>query len=215
MKYDPDKHRRRSIRLKNYDYTQVGAYFVTICTSNRECLFGEIVDGEMRLNEWGEVVAQTWRWLTQQYWYVELDEWVVMPNHLHGIITIGDKVETCRGGSRTAPTTDTIKRKSLGRLIGAFKTVSTKRINKIRRDPNASIWQRNYYEHIIRSETGLNTIRRYIRYNASMWLHDEDNLASRCLSPEPRKRVLSGLYGFSEEESEFILTHGIEYRSCQ
>ncbi|WP_178049234.1 transposase [Chloracidobacterium thermophilum] len=93
MRYAPERHHRHSIRLKNYDYTRMGAYFVTLCTRNRTCLFREIVAGEMRLNEYGEMVAESWRWLATQYDYVELDEWVVMPNHLHGIIVItgGDR----------------------------------------------------------------------------------------------------------------------------
>ncbi|MCP9469504.1 MAG: hypothetical protein NNA31_05825 [Nitrospira sp.] len=88
MKYDPEKHHRRSIRLKGYDYSQDGAYFVTICTHNRVCLFGEVVDGELRLNELGEIVAWTWRDLPNHVPNVELDAFVVMPNHVHGIVVI-------------------------------------------------------------------------------------------------------------------------------
>ena len=100
-KYDPAIHRRRSIRLQGYDYSQAGAYFVTLCTQNRQCLFGEIVNGDMRLNEAGRIVADSWAWLAEQYDHVSLDEYVVMPNHAHGIIVITDD---CRGGSRVAPT---------------------------------------------------------------------------------------------------------------
>ena len=117
MPYNPDRPRRNSLRLKGYDYTQPGAYFVTICTKNRECLFGEIVGGILKLNEYGDIVAKSWQWLEQQYSYVELDVWVVMPNHLHGIIIITD-------------TSNDIKPKPLGRLVGAFKTVSAKKINQ-------------------------------------------------------------------------------------
>ena len=88
MVYDPQKHQRRSIRLKGYDYSQPGAYFVTICTQNRESLLGEIVEGGMILNEYGQVVAGCWVWLAKQYPYVQLDEWVVMPNHAHGIVIL-------------------------------------------------------------------------------------------------------------------------------
>ncbi|MCI0454365.1 MAG: transposase [Candidatus Dadabacteria bacterium] len=171
MTYDPDKRHRRSIRLKGYDYTHVGAYFVTICTQNRECLFGEVVDGEMQLNETGQVVADCWQWLGKQYPYIVMDEWTVMPNHLHGIIVIVDK--ECRGGSRTAPTE--VKRKPLGRLIGAFKTISTKRINEMRGTPGESVWQRNYYEHIIRDEETLNLIRQYVTENHLNWALDREN----------------------------------------
>jgi REP element-mobilizing transposase RayT len=99
--YDPSRHHRRSIRLKGYDYSQAGAYFVTLCAQGRECLFGEVVDGEMRLNDAGHIVAESWQWLATQHDYVELDEWIIMPNHLHGIIVITDNG---RGGSRTVPT---------------------------------------------------------------------------------------------------------------
>ena len=135
MKYNPEIHNRRSIRLKGYDYSQAGAYFMTICTQNRECLFGDIVNGEMRLNEAGKFIVDSWKWLAEQYDHVSLDAFVVMPNHLHGIIVITDD---CRGGSRTAPT---VERKPICRLIGAFKTVSTKRINESRHTPGTKLWQ--------------------------------------------------------------------------
>ena len=161
LKFDKGKHHRRSIRLKNYDYSQGGAYFVTICTFNKECLLGNILDGEMQLSEIGKVVADCWRWLGEQYDYVYLDEWIIMPNHLHGIIVITDE---SRGGSRTARPKG-VKRKPLGRLIGAFKTVSTKCINDIRKTSHMPVWQRNYYEHIIRNEKELNGTREYIVNN--------------------------------------------------
>lgn len=98
LPYTTQHHHRRSIRLKGYDYSRAGAYFATICVQNRECLFGDVVDGEMRLNDAGRMVVNSWQWLPTQLDYVELDEWVVMPNHMHGIIVIHDG----RGGSRTA-----------------------------------------------------------------------------------------------------------------
>ncbi len=169
MTYDPQIHHRISIRLKDYDYSQAGAYFVTICTRNRQSMLGEIVDDEMFLNEYGQVVAECWDWLARQYKYVELAERIVMPNHTHSIVVISVKEDSRRGGSRTAPT------KSLGRLVGAFKTVSTKRINQMRHTPGATVWQRNYYEHVIRNEDELNNLRRYILDNPVQWNMDEDN----------------------------------------
>ncbi|MGB2896498.1 MAG: hypothetical protein WBB65_10105, partial [Anaerolineales bacterium] len=94
------KKGRRSIRLQDYDYSQLGAYFVTICTLGRECLFGDVRGGKMALNELGEIVAESWQWLGRRHEHVEMDEWVVMPNHLHGIIEIID----CKGGSHTGGT---------------------------------------------------------------------------------------------------------------
>jgi len=215
MRYDPNKHHRRSIRLKGYDYTQAGVYFVTIVTQNRACLFGDIVAGEVRLNAFGQAVAETWLWLATQYGYVELDEWVVMPNHLHGIVVITDTDNGCPtdgggvgggsrtaptvigatgggggvgGGSRTAPTViastaPMVKRKPLGRLIGAFKTVSTKRINEYRGTPGVVVWQRNYYEHIIRDERSLNRIREYIAANPLRWHLDRENVHAAGTDP--------------------------------
>ncbi len=137
--------RRKNIRLKDYDYTQPGAYFVTICTHHRLCIFGEAVQGEIKLNEGGHIVQACWNWVFDQYPYVDQDVSVIMPNHFHAVISITE----CRGGSRTAPT----KIKNLGSLIGAFKTVSTKQINEKRNTPGLQVWQRNYYEHIIRNES--------------------------------------------------------------
>lgn len=99
MKFDPQKHHRRSIRLRGYDYAGPGAYFVTICTHQRECLFGEVVGGEMQLNENGRVSMECWHWLFRQYPYIISDAWVIMPNHLHGIIVI---TNDCRDDSRIA-----------------------------------------------------------------------------------------------------------------
>jgi REP element-mobilizing transposase RayT len=159
---------RRSIRLKGYDYTQTGGYFVTICTENRKPILGEIINGSTQLNVSGSIVASTWRWLPEQYPHVKLDAWVVMPNHFHGILFLSNDLP---GGSRTAPT----KGKSLGRLIGAFKTVSTKRINEIQGTHARPFWQRNYYEHVIRNETDLEEIREYIQHNPLKWLEDENH----------------------------------------
>jgi putative transposase len=105
MTYDPEKHHRRSIRLKGYDYTQPGAYFITICTQGRECLFGEIIDGEMHLNEAGQIVVQTWQDLPNHISNVQLDAFVVMPNHVHGIIIITDRAGGIGAGFKPARTT--------------------------------------------------------------------------------------------------------------
>lgn len=158
------KRNRRSIRLPGYDYSQPGGYFITIVTYEREMLFGEVVNGEMILNNLGNIVTRHWNWLALQYPYVGLDEFVIMPNHLHGIILI-NAVDTIQ------------KTKPLGRLIGAFKTVSTKEINLLNDSPGAPLWQRNYYERIIRNEGALDRIRTYIRANPRCWADDRENPA--------------------------------------
>ena len=129
---------------------------MTVCTQDRKEWFGKVNDGAMVLNECGKIVDDTWRWLGNQYDYVSLDKYIVMPNHFHGIICIHDR----RGGSRTAPTI-----KPLGRLIGAFKTVSTKQINQMRNTPGAQLWQRSFHDHIIRDEYDLDRVREYIHNN--------------------------------------------------
>ena len=153
MKYDQQKFHRRSIRLQGFDYSSAGAYFVTIVAWRREMLFGDVVDGEMKLNQIGEIVSDKWRWLESQYEYVELGAWIVMPNHFPGILVING-----RGG-----------------LIGAFKTVSTKHINLLRNTEGQVVWQRNYYEHIIRNEREWENIHSYIESNPSMWADDDEN----------------------------------------
>jgi REP element-mobilizing transposase RayT len=140
---------------------------------NREALFGEVVNAEMKLSPFGQIAADTWQWLETQYPYVELGAWVVMPNHHHGIIIIHD--DDRRGGSRTAPTPNGTKRKPLGRLVGAFKTVSTKQINLLQGTEGQMIWQRNYYEHIIRNDREMGNIWRYIESNPAMWDADDEN----------------------------------------
>ena len=170
------KH-RRSLRLSEYDYSQAGAYFVTICVNKRQGLLGTIVNNQIQLNHYGKIAETSWQWLSQAYDYVELDEWIIMPNHLHGIIFISpDNIIStdCRGGSRTAPTGES-KIKPLGRLIGAFKTISTKQINFTRKTSGAPFWQRNFYEHVIRDDHSLNRIREYIVTNPLQWDLDREN----------------------------------------
>jgi len=179
MKYDPDKHTRRSIRLHEYDYTQSGAYFVTICIHQRECLLGEIVDGLMSTNSWGEIVRGEWLQTAILRPGVELDVFVVMPNHFHGIISIASDR---RGTARRAPTGEQFSRPvpgSIPTLIRAFKSATTKRINERRGTPGTPVWQRNYYEHIIRNEEALNRTRAYIALNPSRWQMDCENPQNR------------------------------------
>ncbi|MEA2015034.1 MAG: transposase [Thermodesulfobacteriota bacterium] len=174
MTYNPDIHNRRSIRLKGYDYSQAGAYFVSICTQNRECLFGKITDGQMVLNDAGKIVADEWIKTGAIRNNVALDEWVVMPNHFLGILVVDDR----RGTARRAPTIEQFGQpvsNSIPTIIRSFKSAVTKRINEIRKTPGKKLWQRNYYEHIIRDENELNRIREYIVNNPMKWGLDREN----------------------------------------
>ncbi len=167
MKYNPQMHRRRSIRLKGYDYSQAGAYFITICTPNRECLFGDIVDGKMRINDAVDIIADEWLETAEIRNEIELDEWVMMPNHFHGIVVIADG----RGDRRIAPTGP--QPRSIGAVMAGFKSAATKRINELHQTPGAKLWQRNDWEHIIRNESELGRIREYIRNNPAQWELDK------------------------------------------
>lgn len=188
MTFNPDIHHRRSIRLKDYDYSQAGSYFVTICAWQRECLFGDIVDGEMRLNDFGRVVDAVWYGLPDHYVGIELDEYTVMPNHFHGIIAIvgaGFKPAQLedaqeRAGLKPAPTQ---KQHGLSEIIRGFKTFSSRRINESRANPGCPVWQRNYYERVIRNETELARAREYIVNNPLKWELDHENPTN--LKPQP------------------------------
>ena len=178
MTYDPKNHHRRSIRLTGYNYAGPGAYFVTICARERKHVLGRVKGGKVVLSDVGGIVAESWQWLAERHPYVALDVWVVMPNHLHGIIVINDgephgdmDTSRSRGASRRAPTVigPPLKRKPLGQLIGAFKTVSTKRINQTRGTAGMSFWQRGYYEHIVRNERDMDRIRWYIIDHPLKW----------------------------------------------
>ncbi|QUW01469.1 transposase [Chloracidobacterium sp. MS 40/45] len=261
MRYDPERHHRRSIRLKDYDYTRMGAYFVTLCTRNRTCLFGEIVAGEMRLNEYGEIVQEEWFRSAEIRREIVLfsDEFVVMPNHIHGIVrivespnahvgatgptagatdaTVGATDATAGATDATAGATDATAgatdatagatdatagatdatvgatdatagatdamvgatdatvgatgrsplqgpaKRSLASFVAGFKSAVTKRINDRRGTPGATVWQRNYYEHIIRHEESLNRIRAYILNNPLQWHLDHEHAPATDAPP--------------------------------
>jgi REP element-mobilizing transposase RayT len=201
--FNPDIHHRRSIRLREFDYRNAGAYFVTICSFQRECLFGEVVGGEMRLNPLGMAVDACWRSIANHFSNVQLDEFVIMPNHFHGIMdmTASESVGAKQGSSASpgfesygnndgdcnkgeagetfaSPLRDGTVSGSLGAVIQNFKSVSTRKINKMRNNPGCLIWQRNYYEHVIRNEADLANIRQYIANNPLKWDLDENNPAN-------------------------------------
>jgi putative transposase len=196
-----DRPHRRSLRLRDYDYTQAGAYFVTLCTQDRACLFGEVVDGEMRLNEAGEMVLAEWNALVGRFPGVELDGFAVMPNHIHAIVVLvgaglvpartyaglvpagtyaglvpaqnkGDHEGRPYGDGRPPPT--------LGGVMGAFKSITTVSYTRGVKQSTwpgfrGRLWQRNYYEHIIRDEASLHAIREYIANNPLQWALDREN----------------------------------------
>ncbi len=193
MRYDPDKHHRRSIRLRGYDYAWPGAYFVTIVTQGRECLFGDVVGDAMQLNKAGHAVLEVWGGLPDRFPAVQLDAFVVMPNHVHAIVIIvgagiapprvpdregaapRDKGEGAasrgdhEGAASSAPT--------LGDVMRAFKSLSALSVNRLVGRSGQPLWQRNYFEHVVRDEADLDRARRYIEANPQRWAEDEENPA--------------------------------------
>ncbi len=161
---------RRSIRLQSYDYRSNGAYFVTICTHQRECMLGEIAADVFSLSGYGEIVAEVWCDLPDHYPNVELDAFVVMPNHIHAVIVI---IDTVGAELSSAPTR--AKHNPLSEIVRGFKAFSARRINELRNSPGNPVWQRNYYDHIVRSEKSLNAIREYILFNPARWASDREN----------------------------------------
>ncbi|HEX37312.1 MAG TPA: hypothetical protein ENG70_00375 [Candidatus Cloacimonetes bacterium] len=179
MKYNPDIHHRRSIRLQGYDYSSSGAYFVTMCTNNRECLFGEIVAGKTALNDAGNMVVQWYHELENKFPDIQHDAFICMPNHVHFIVanmppvTVG--ADRCVCPNKTGEHADS----HLHRVVQWFKTMTTNEyIRGVKQNGwppfPGKLWQRNYYEHIIRNENELNNIRQYIINNPINWQSDEN-----------------------------------------
>jgi putative transposase len=174
MPFDPNRHHRRSIRLRGYDYTKAGAYFVTICAYQRKPIFGEVCDRAVRLSKVGHVVTRCWMALPRHFSGVELDSWVLMPDHLHGVIIIQANIAAtwaAREDAFVAPSQrpQGTHSGSLNAIVQNFKSISTRKANQLCRTAGAHLWQRDYYERIIRDERALHAIRRYIDENPARW----------------------------------------------
>ena len=174
--------KRKSIRLPDYDYTTPGAYHVIICTHKHECLFGEITDGVMRLNAPGLIVVEEWKRSSEIRREIGIDMFMVMPNHFHGIVIITNPNAVYMRATSRSPLQRPVipkprgpKPKSLGAFIAGFKSAAAKRINILRNTPNRPVWQRSYYEHVVRNENELNRIREYMLNNPLRWEIDRNN----------------------------------------
>ncbi len=205
MSFNPNIHNRKSIRLKGYDYSQTGLYFITICVQNRLCLFGEIIDGEMKLNDAGKMVDHEWMKLPERFKNIHLHEYVVMPNHFHAILEIvgnvvGATLVVAQNDGALNPVTvscvdtdvitnigqpqgiaptdvPTEKSKTIGDIVGAFQSIVTveyiRGVKTMNWKPfNRKLWQRNYWEHIIRNENDYQRISKYIINNPRNWNND-------------------------------------------
>lgn len=202
MKDDSAPLRRRFIRLQRYDYSRAGAYFVTVCSQIRQCLFGDIAAGAMRLSPLGRIVKEQWNVIPQRFPVVELDEFVAMPNHLHGIFVIvgaplagaqGVTERDTRATARVAPT--------VGDIIGAYKSLCVHHCLKWIKPqaPNrilGKLWQRNYWEHIIRHDRELHEIREYINNNPAQWQLDKLYLSPALQAPPAKTQDPAAVHPF-------------------
>ncbi|MCR8561141.1 hypothetical protein KXD93_26015 [Mucilaginibacter sp. BJC16-A38] len=182
MKYNPLTHNRKSIRLKGYDYSQSGAYFITICTYGMQLFFGDVINEEMNLNEMGQIAYNEWLKTPEIRPYASLDIFVIMPNHMHGIIFLDDASMQPLPAS-TSPISNSVKHDddfvsslkspshSIGAIVRGYKSSVTKQINLL--NETGTVWQRNYHEHIIRNEKSYSRIFDYIINNPSKWAEDK------------------------------------------
>jgi REP element-mobilizing transposase RayT len=190
MVYDPAQHHRRSIRLAGFDYRQRGAYFVTICTRHRQCVFGTVMNDAVQLSQRGRIVDTCWLDIPNHHTHVELDEFVIMPNHVHAILWLLDTQDGratrasplhARPVGATPASPSPRPRgpvpQSLGGIIGSFKSAVSRNINRVRPGAANDLWQPNYYEHVIRIEDALAEIRYYIQTNPQRWCDDAENAA--------------------------------------
>ncbi len=174
--FHPDFHHRRSIRLKRYNYAQDGAYFLTICTKNKQCLFSEIKQHKVSLNNLGAIAYYCWQAIPDHFPNIKLDVFVIMPNHIHGILWVINPHDLRAKASQFGQVTAG----SIPNIVRCYKAAVTKQINQVCQQKGTSlIWQRNYYEQVIRDETALNNIRQYIINNPLNWQDDPEYSASK------------------------------------
>lgn len=169
----PQQNRRRTMRLVGYNYSALGSYFVTICTHQRKCLFGEIVEGKMRVNSYGQIVKGCWEAIPKHFPHANLQNFVVMPNHVHGVVMIEASATEIDRHHAQEKLGNMMKPGTLSTIVRSFKSVTTKQINILRDSKGSSVWQRNYYDHIIRDERSFVYIQNYITNNPSTWQQDQ------------------------------------------
>ena len=202
--------RKNTLRLKSYDYSWSGAYFITICSYKKENIFGEIKNGLMYLNNAGKIIQTSWHQIPKNYENIILDDFVIMPNHIHGIIWIVGAIHESPNVTQAIYESPKIKRKNqeslkdnssqnngvirelplrierrkmlLSKIIGKFKMNSSRKINNICNSKGSHVWQRGYYDHIIRNDDDLNNTKLYIQNNPSNWDKDKNNLDSEIVN---------------------------------
>ncbi len=176
MTHDSDIPRRRSVRLSGYDYSSAGAYFVSFVVQGRLCLFGEVVDGEMCLNGAGKMVRRVWEGMPERFPYIVMDAYVVMPNHMHGVVFLSQTA-----AAADASTGETVQDvPTLGDVVRVFKSLTTVEYGKGVRGMGwvryeKRLWQRNYYERVVRNGSEMRAVREYIANNPRNWELDREN----------------------------------------
>ena len=184
------RHRRGQARLPTFEYSSPGAYFVTVCTLNKEPILGEMQGDSLVPSPAGVIVADAWHDLPQHYAHLVLDAFVVMPNHVHSVVFLvqSSSTDSVGAGLRPAPTHSagpgvseraSPRRHGLSEIIRAFKSFSARRINALRGSPGIPVWQRGFYDHVIRNDDDLARIREYIVTNPLRWSLDEENPSAR------------------------------------
>ena len=187
------RQHRRSIRLEGWDYTRLGAYFVTVCTQNRRIVFGDIENNTMKLNQLGLIVEKKWKDIPKHFANVQLDAFQIMPNHIHGILFIVNDVGAkhskiglhkqndnhTENASPLQTWPQGTQPGSLSAIMQNYLSITTRKINQIRKTPGNKLWQRNYYDRIVRNESELHKIREYIVNNPLKWELDRENPINR------------------------------------
>jgi len=202
--------RRRSVRLKGYDYSGTGAYFVTVCTNRKKCILGEVIDEKIVPTTIGGIAKNCWEEIPKHFLNVELDEFVVMPNHVHGIIQIINVGATHASPLQKHHSNSNPRGpgpRTIGSIVGSFKSATTRCANGIGLGNRFSIWQRNYYEHIIRDEDELNQVKEYIIQNPLKWQFDRENPNNRgdaCVAPT----IENLIYGSTKQKAMSEFSNG-------
>ncbi len=210
-------HRLNSLRLKGFDYSEPGAYFVTMCTKNRACNFGQILDGRMILSPVARIVETCWWKIPEHFKNTRVAVFQIMPNHLHGIIVIKEepvRVEYIqpRQGTRGS-TYQHVQAGSLSSIIRCFKAEVTREVNRRNGQANDTLWQRSFYDHIIRDDVSHFFIQQYIELNPLLWYLDSDNPDINELSIDSLRNMLKTNHGLSGMALEYVIEHETDYRN--
>jgi putative transposase len=213
-------HRRKSTRLKEFDYSQAGEYFVTICTAQRACILGEVLNARMRLSVIGRIVEDCWTAIPTHFHQTCVDVFQIMPNHIHGIIKIVGRGEvsspqtnarafvSTKKGDETSP----LHNVTLGKMVAYFKYQATKRINLRTSSPGRRVFQRNYYDHIIRDDIDHFFVEQYIELNPILWELDSDNPEGKPMPPEDLEKLLREEHDLTGSALQRVMEYEPRYR---